>query len=276
MTCAARDSALPKGGQVRVNGITIPRGAIAREVQYHPSKTPIAAWREAAQALVVRELLAQESQRLGIAADPASDAQGRRETEEEALIRGLFEREVKTPEPDRETCRRYYDRNRRRFRSADIFEASHILFAADKTDAQGYAQARTAADETLALLRRQPERFAELAQSHSACSSAAQGGNLGQITSGQTTPEFERVLCELAPGTMSPAPVATHYGFHIIRLDRRHDGRELAFELVADWIADYLRESVQRRATAQYIARLVSAARIEGVDLATAEALRVN
>ena len=47
-------------------------------------------------------------------------------------------------------------------------------------------------------------------------------------------------------------------------------------KLVAGRIADYLRDSVRRRADAQYIARLVSAAQIEGVDLAGADALRVH
>ena len=71
-------------------------------------------------------------------------------------------------------------------------------------------------------------------------------------------------------------PVATRYGFHIIRLDRKHDGRTLPYEVVAGRIADYLRESVRRRADAQYIARLVTAAKIEGIDLAGADALRVH
>ena len=118
--------------------------------------------------------------------------------------------------------------------------------------------------------------FAALAQEHSACPSAAQGGNLGQITNGQTTPEFERALLGLAPGEISAAPVATRYGFHIIRLERRIDGRVLPYEAVAERIADYLRESVQRRANAQYVARLASAARIEGIELASAEALHVH
>ena len=34
---------------------------------------------------------------------------GRRETDEEAMMRGVVEREVAVPEPDDETCRRYYD-----------------------------------------------------------------------------------------------------------------------------------------------------------------------
>jgi nitrite reductase/ring-hydroxylating ferredoxin subunit len=62
----------------------------------------------------------------------------------------------------------------------------------------------------------------------------------------------------------------------VIRLERKHEGRTLPYELVADRIADYLRESVRRRADAQYVARLVSAARIEGIELAGADALRVH
>jgi len=80
----------------------------------------------------------------------------------------------------------------------------------------------------------------------------------------------------LNPGELSAEPVATRYGFHIIRLDRKHEGRMLPYEAVAERIADYLRESVRRRADAQYIARLVSAARIEGVEMAGADALRVH
>ena len=128
----------------------------------------------------------------------------------------------------------------------------------------------------LAELRERPESFAELAERISACSSAAQGGNLGQITAGQTTPEFERALKALEPGSLCAEPVATRYGFHIIRLERRVEGRELPFEAVAAQIADYLAESVRRRAIAQYVARLASRAEITGIDLAGAEAHRVH
>jgi peptidyl-prolyl cis-trans isomerase C len=276
MTCAAHRTVLPKGNVVKVNGVAIPRDMISREAQHHPATTPLEAWRAAANALVVRELLLQEARRLDIAAEPLSDADGRCETAEEAAVRALVAREVPLPEADEATCRRYYEQNRRRFRSPDIYEAAHILFAAVKDDVQGYARARAEATSMLAVLRARPERFADLARAHSACPSAAQGGNLGQITPGQTTPEFERALVELVPGTMSPEPVATRYGFHIIRLDRKHEGRELPFDLVAERIADYLAESVRRRATAQYVARLAGAARIEGADLPSAAAQRVS
>jgi peptidyl-prolyl cis-trans isomerase C len=261
---------------VRVNGVTVAREVIQREMQHHAASKPIVAWQNAARALVIRELLLQEARRLSIVADPLDDGEGRRETDEEAAIRGLIEREVRVPEPDDATCRRYYEQNRTRFRSPDIYEAAHILFAASPADKEASAQARADAEGVLAALAERPESFAALAQAYSRCPSAAQGGNLGQITDGQTTPEFEQALTKLAPGDLSAEPVATRYGFHIIRLDRRIGGQTLPYDLVAGRIADYLRDSVRRRADAQYIARLASAAKIEGVELAGADVLRVH
>lgn len=276
MTCAVHKAVLPKGRGVTVNGVAIPRDLISREAQHHPARTPLGAWKAAARALAIRELLLQEARRLDIAGEPLADDDGRRETDEEAAIRVLVAREVKTPRADAATCRRYYEQNGQRFRSSDIYEASHILFAAPAGDAAAYARARTAAEAALAVLREHPEQFAALAAMHSACASSAQGGNLGQITAGQTTPEFEQALFALAPGTMAAEPIATRYGFHIIRLDRKHEGRQLPFETVAGRIAEYLQQSVRRRALAQYVARLAGAAQIEGIDLASAEAMRVN
>jgi len=277
VTCAIHNgSGIPQPTTVSVNGIVIPRGTIARETQYHPAPKPLVAWQSAARALVIRELLLQEARRLGIEAAPKIDPSGRRETEEEALARGVVEQEVTTPEPDEETCRRYYVQNRGRFRSPAIYEAAHILFAARGDDAEAFTAAQRKAAGVLAELQLRPQRFADLARLHSACPSAAQGGNLGQITADQTTPEFERALFALAPGEISGEPVATRYGLHIIRLDRKNEGRELPFELVADRIRDYLRESVMRRASAQYVARLVSRAEITGIALDGADTHRVN
>jgi peptidyl-prolyl cis-trans isomerase C len=261
---------------VSVNGVSIGREAIVREMQHHPAPKPVAAWQQAARALVIRELLLQRAHHLGVTPEPISDDDGRRETDDEAMMRALVEREVTVPEPDEETCRRFYQRNQGRFRSPDIYEASHILFAALPADRDQYAQARTDAGAALATLRENPDCFAALARAYSRCPSAAQGGNLGQITRGQITPEFEQALMVLKPGELCAEPVATRYGFHIIRLDRKHEGRTLPYEAVAGRIADYLRESVRRRADAQYIARLVTAARIEGVEIAGADALRVH
>ncbi len=127
---------------VSVNGVAIARDAIQREMQHHPAEKPIAAWQQAARALVIRELLLQRAKHLGLVPDPISDEAGRRETDDEALMRAVVEREVAVPAPDDATCRRYYEQNSARFRSPDIYEASHILFAALPADREGYAAAR--------------------------------------------------------------------------------------------------------------------------------------
>jgi peptidyl-prolyl cis-trans isomerase C len=278
MTTCSAHAQIPAGKPVAVsvNGVSIARDAIVREMQHHAAPKPIAAWQQAARALVIRELLMQRARHLGVTPEPIGDGDGRRETDDEAIMRALVEREITVPEPDDATCRRFYQNNQGRFRSPDIYEASHILFAALPADREAHAQARADAGAVLATLHENPDCFATLAQAYSRCPSAAQGGNLGQITAGQTTPEFEQALTALEPGQLCQAPVATRYGFHVIRLDRKHEGRTLPYELVAERIADYLRESVRRRADAQYVARLVSAAKIEGIELAGADALRVH
>lgn len=251
---------------ITVNGIVIPRPAIAAEVQNFPARNPGEGWRAAARALVVRELLRQEAVRLGIAADQTTDADGRRETLEDALLRTLVEREVSVPEADETSLKRFYDNNQARFRTPALYEADHILLAARRDDAAGFAAAQTRATLLAGVLAGAPERFESLARECSDCPSASVGGNLGQIGPGDTTPEFEAALSAAGPDTIV-GPIATRYGVHIIRLRQRIEGRQLPFALVRERIASYLDSCVRHRATAQYIALLAGRADIQGISL---------
>ena len=268
MDCSLADS-LPKPKTVSVNGAVIPREMIAHEVQNHPAEKPIQAWQAAARALVVRELLLQESRRLDITAEPLYDAQGRSETPEEAAMRALIEREVVTPEPDQAACLRFYEQNRPRFRTGDLYEAAHILIAAPRGDAVFRATARVTAETILSSVQTDPALFEELARSRSDCrTSAENGGRLGQVTRGQTVEEFEAGLALMSERELSI--IETRYGFHVVRLDRYAPGQMLPFELARHRIANYLKVSVQRRALAQYVAVLVSRADIAGIAFASA------
>jgi peptidyl-prolyl cis-trans isomerase C len=261
----------PKTNVVRVNGAVIPREAIAREAQHHPAATPAAAFAQAARALVIRQLLIDEARRLELAPHPLDDGDGRRETDEEALMRQVVDREIRLPQTDEATCRRYFEQNRKKFRSPDIFEAAHILFAAAPGDRAARATARGDATAAIEALRGEPDRFSELARAHSACASAQQGGNLGQITRGATPREFDAAMAVLAPGETSQAPVETRYGFHVIRLQRRVEGADLPYEAVRDKISAFLADAVERRALAQYVAILAGRADISGVDFGAAQ-----
>jgi peptidyl-prolyl cis-trans isomerase C len=244
--------------QISVNGRVIEEREIARETQYHAARSLDEARRKAATALVVRELLVQRAQRLGIERDGA---------DLEALVQALIEREVSVPKADEAACRRYYEANAKRFRSADLVEARHILLLAAPDDAEAVAAARAKAQGLIGLLKERPERFADLARELSACPSAKQGGNLGQLTRGSTVPEVETFLFQLEEGQLCPVPVRSRYGYHVLIVDRRVSGRRLPFEAVHKKIAEYLEDRVWRQAVRQYVELLIGSADIEGIDL---------
>ena len=250
---------------VSVNGVAISQAAIAQEIQNHPADSWSEARTAAARALVVRELLLQEARRLALTPAPVDDGEGRRETDEEALIRGLVEREVQTPSADEDTCRRIFERKPATFRAPDLYEVRHILLAAAPDDKATRATARAEAATIIDALQRMPGSFDALARAHSACPSAATGGNLGQIGPGQTVPEFERALATLDEGT--PALVETRYGIHVVEVARKIAGRALPFDLVRARIAAWLDETARRAAIHQYIAVLAGRATITGIDL---------
>jgi peptidyl-prolyl cis-trans isomerase C len=251
---------------VKVGGVVISRAMISRETQNHPAANPVGAWKKAALALVIREALRQEAQRLGVVAEPARDAEGRRETQDEADMRALVEREVVVPQASAAECRIYYEKNRERFRAPTIDEVSHILIAADPADEAVFAAAREKATQAITQLRESPELFTDLARVLSQCPTGREGGRLGQIGPGDTTPAFEAALRAMNEGEISEEPVETHYGFHVIRLHARATGEVLPFEAVQQRIADYLAESVSRRAQAQYIAKLLARSNVEGIE----------
>ncbi len=251
---------------VAVNDVVIANADIAREVQNHGGASPVAAWEAATRALVVRELLSQRAQALGLVPEPRSK-DGLRETDEEALIRMLLEAEVRTPSAGEAECRRYYQANLARFRSPDLYEPLHILFKASRDDEAAYAQALAQAETVLAEVLAHPGRFEGLAKALSACPSAGEGGRLGQVARGETTPEFEAALLPLAAGQTCPEVVRTRYGVHVLRLDRKVEGAVLPFTQVRDRIATYLEASASRRAAAQYLAVLAGQARVSGCDI---------
>ncbi len=251
---------------VVVNEAVIASADIAREVQNHRGGSPVSAWEAATRALVVRQLLSQRARALGIVAEPRSE-NSLRETEEEASIRMLLEAEVKTPTAREEDCFRYYQSNLERFRSPDLYEPVHILFKAVQNDPTAYDRAVERAEAVLAEVRQAPDRFESIARALSDCPSAADGGRLGQVTEGDTTPEFEMALRSLEPGEICPTVVRTRYGVHILRLDRKVAGTTLPFEQVHERIASYLEAYASRRAAAQYIALLAGQARISGFDM---------
>ncbi|MCW3147162.1 peptidylprolyl isomerase [Stutzerimonas stutzeri] len=251
--------------RAKVNGVAISPEAIARELQYHPADTRNEAVFLATQALVLRELLQQRIAELGLQVTAENG-----ESEEEAATRALIEKEIPLPLADDAACQQYYQGNQQRFFSAPLLAARHILLACPADDAEARSLAREQALTLLEQLAQAPQRFAELAQAHSACPSKAQGGALGQISKGQTVPEFERQLFRLPQG-LCAQPLESRYGYHLVFVDQRIEGQQLPYEAVAGTIRAELNQRVWQIGVSQYLQNLVAAANIEGIRIQGAE-----
>lgn len=252
---------------VTVNGRVIPAAAIAAEAQSHPAPPgkPGLAWRAAARALALRELMLDEARARALVPAPREVEPGKVETGEEALIRQLLELVLEPAPVEEAALRAVYDADPDRFRAPPLWEAAHILIA---TAAHGSrTAARAAAEALLAELRVAPARFAELAATHSACESRSAGGRLGQIGPGDTLPEFEAALRALPEGAIAPEPVETRHGFHILRLDARAEGAVLPYATAAPRLRAAAEKVAWVRAARAFAETLLARARIEGVTL---------
>ncbi len=247
-----------------VNEKQIPEAAIMAEMQYHPAAEKRAAMLKAAESLIIAELLKQRALELGLADE--NQLQDHSPASQDLVLDKLLQQEVLIPTASSAECLHYYQQNPQRFVTSPLIEVRHILLpAAPENDAER-AKAKQLAEAILTELQ-QASDFAKLAANYSVCSSKDSGGLLGQISKGQTVPEFERQVFKAQPGLM-PYPVESRFGLHVVDVLRRIEGDLLPFNAVEQKIQDYLNEKVRRKAIAQYIQSLIVEAQIEGYDFA--------
>jgi len=141
-----------------------------------------------------------------------------------------------------EDVERYYSLNQKKYVSDEKVRLRHIMFAIPEGD----KTAERAAAQKAADIRRRlaaGEDFGALAQANSEGAGAAEGGDIGWITKGSLLKEIDQVAFKLNTGEISQ-PVRTSAGIHIIKLEAREGGKQLA---LAD-IRDKVREEVVAKA----------------------------
>ncbi len=252
-----------------VNGELVPHAVVAAETQNHeaPTGKPGIAWRKAANAVAVRTLLLQEARRQALTPEPAEVGPGRFETDEEALIRGLLEASVAVDAPTEDEVKAEWARDPSRFRSPPLWEVSHILCACDPRDKEAKEKALKKANVLNDRLKVKPKDFVALAKSDSDCGSKSAGGALGQIGPGDTVPEFEKYLPHLAEGEITPVPILSRHGYHIVRMDAVAKGRELPFEAAKRAITIAMEKAAWARSAQGFVQDLAASAEITGADL---------
>ncbi|HET9049164.1 MAG TPA: peptidylprolyl isomerase [Chiayiivirga sp.] len=251
-----------------VGETAISESEIAREMQHHRALKPEVSRAEAARALVVRELLRCEIERLGLrqSVQPQSG-----ETTEEACIRVLLEGEIEHRVPDEGACRRYFEQNPERFHSPNRVRVRHILLSAAPEDVGTRLKARSQGEALIAELKTQPHLFADFAARYSDCPSKTEGGELGWLEHGQTTPEFDRQVFRLKPG-LAAFPVESRWGYHVVSVDEIAGGEALAFDEVHQRISDYLELQLHQKELQQYLRELQERFDVRGLDAIEAAA----
>ena len=242
---------------ITVNGIVITEADILDEASRHAAdpNPRLAAGHE----LVLRELVRQRAQDLDLPSD-----------DDEATLEAVLAHDVRTPQADEASCRRYYERHPDEFREGDLVEVRHILFQV--TAGVDVQRLRARGNLVLAELHRDgAAHFARYAAQYSNCPSGREGGDLGTLARGDAVPEFERAVFAMPADSLGRELIETRYGFHIVHTGRKVEGRSLAFEDVRGRLAAWLEDSSRRRAVHQYLRQLVGGARIEGIPMEGAE-----
>ncbi|MBK8161772.1 MAG: peptidylprolyl isomerase [Gammaproteobacteria bacterium] len=243
--------------------------------------------REVAQSLVDRVLLAEEGRRRGIkpepgwvdarldeldarlAADPrwlsirdGSLREGRRQLDDDSVIRQLRQQVEAVPLPDVAAVREYYRSHPDKFTTPERVRVSIILLKVEPwAPGESWAAAQDEASRLLERLRGGAD-FADLARLHSADASAERGGDLGYVHRGMFSEETQRVIDELAPGALS-APVRLLQGFAVFRLDERVPPRLNEFALAEERARGLLQRERQEAAWEGMLAGLRSAVSIK-------------
>jgi len=169
----------------------------------------------------------------------------------------------------------YYDQHRDEYRVPEQVKVSHILIktplpaAGAKEDEKAVADARAKAEAVLKELKAGGD-FAKLAEKNSDDpGSAKSGGELGWIGRGRTVPEFEKAAFSLGKGQTSDL-VKSSYGFHIIRVEDKHDAHLKTLAEVKSEIEEKVRQQKTARASETAANALLSHARTDGFDKAAA------
>jgi peptidyl-prolyl cis-trans isomerase D len=174
----------------------------------------------------------------------------------------------------------YYDQHRDEYRVPEEVKVSHILIKTPlpgpdgKEDEKAVAEARKKAEDVLKQVKAGGD-FAKLAEKYSEDpGSAKNGGELGWIGRGRTVPEFEKAAFSLAKGQTSDL-VQSSYGFHIIRVEDKHEAHVKTLAEVKSEIEEKVKKQKSERATEAAANALLSQARVDGLDkAATAKGLQ--
>ena len=129
----------------------------------------------------------------------------------------------------------YFEANKNAFNGEKV-KASHVLIDTTKlkTDAE-LEQAKQKIEEVKEEIDNGAD-FAKTAKKYSTCPSAENGGDIGFFQrKGSIVEEFAEAAFSMKVGEISE-PVKTQFGYHIIKVTGKEEGKDVSYEDVADMV----------------------------------------
>ena len=185
--------------------------------------------------LIGNKLLLLDAKRNLFEAEPAFKAQLAR-LKDNLLASYAADKVISAVTVSEKDARDFYDANPDKFVTEESVNASHILVDSEELAREIIEKVKGGAS------------FEELAAEHSSCPSKANGGNLGDFGKGQMVPEFDKAVFEMEVGEISPEPVATQFGYHVIKLNSKKAAETMPYAEISEEIKRALLAEKQQKA----------------------------
>jgi peptidyl-prolyl cis-trans isomerase SurA len=153
-----------------------------------------------------------------------------------------------------EEIRKYYDANPKNFDRPEGVRVSEIAVYTEGKSPAEIEQQKKKAEEAHAALKKGDD-FPQVAQRYSEAPSARDGGDLGFFVEGDLAKPLEDAVAKLDKGQVSdilPMP----YGFVILKVDDKHSGGILPFELAQKEITETLWQQRVQPKVREYLTKL--------------------
>lgn len=201
--------------------------------------------------IVRRRLILQEAQQEGIDKDPKLLVELDR-MKTARLLNKMLEGNKAEEEV---LLRQRFEQNRAAFKVPDKAKARHILLKVPPDASREQVAKIQRKAMRIAKEARSGANFAALAKKYSEGPTRDKGGDLGVFPRGRMDPEFENAVFSMKIGEISD-PVRTSFGFHIIKLEDRIQGKEPTYEEVKEQVAKRFRAQIQRAKYEKFMANL--------------------
>ena len=153
-----------------------------------------------------------------------------------------------------EEIRNYYDSNLKNFDRPAGLRVSEITIYTENKPAAQIASQKKKAEDALAGVKAGGE-FAQMAQKYSEAPTAQDGGDLGFFVKGELAKPLEDVASKLEKGQTSDI-ITMPYGFVILKLDDKHDGGVLSFDIAQREVTDVLFQQRLQPKIREYLTKL--------------------